>query len=89
MKIHQREYVMTLHADEEMNNDGLSIQDVERIILNGEILERQPDRESGEDKYRIKGETISSRNMEVIAKISPTDKLVIITVFLQSLEFDI
>jgi len=53
LKIHQREYVITLHAEEEMNNDGLSIQDVEKIILNGGILERQPDRESGEDKYRI------------------------------------
>ena len=83
-KIRQRGYVITLHADEEMNHDGLSIHDVERIILTGVILERQMDRESGGDKYRIRGEAIRSRGMEVIAKISPTDKLIIITVYLQA-----
>lgn len=83
-KIRQRGYVITLHADEEMNHDGLSIHDVERIILTGTILERQPDRVSGEDKYRIRGQTVSSLEMEVIAKIGPTDKLVIITVYIQA-----
>jgi uncharacterized protein YjiS (DUF1127 family) len=38
--IRQRRYVMTLHTDEEMNDDGLTIYDVERGILTGEILER-------------------------------------------------
>ena len=41
--IRQRQYVMTLHADEEINNDGLTIYDVERGILTGEIPERQKD----------------------------------------------
>ena len=39
-KIRKREYVMTLHAEEEMNDDCLTIFDVERCILNGKILER-------------------------------------------------
>ena len=33
-KIRSRQYVMTLHADEEMDEDGLSIFDVESAILN-------------------------------------------------------
>ena len=42
-KIRKNQYVMTLHAEEEMNDDQLSIYDVESVILNGEILERQKD----------------------------------------------
>jgi hypothetical protein len=39
--IRTRNYVMTLHAEEEMNDDNLSIFDVERIILTGKIIVRQ------------------------------------------------
>lgn len=40
-KIRTRQYVVTLHAEEEMNDDDLTIYDVERGIITGEILERQ------------------------------------------------
>lgn len=36
-KIRTRQYVMTLHAEEEMNDDGLTIFDVERVILTGAL----------------------------------------------------
>ena len=81
-KIRTRQYVMTLHAEEEMNDDGLTIYDVESGILTGEILERQKDRVTAEWKYRIRGETIGSGEVEVVAKLSPTSKLVIITVYI-------
>lgn len=42
-KVRTRQYIMTLHAEEEMNNDGLSIYDVEHVILTGKIVERQKD----------------------------------------------
>ena len=77
----KRQYVMTLHAEEEMNDDGLTIYDVERGILTGEILERQKDRVTAEWKYRIRGETVDDGEVEVVAKLSPTGKLVIITVY--------
>ncbi len=38
-KIRLQEYVMTLHAEEEMNDDNLSIFDVEQGILTGSIIE--------------------------------------------------
>ncbi len=81
-KVRQRQYVMTLHANEEMEDDGLTILDVERGILTGEILERQRDRLSGESKFRMRGLTFGGEEVEVIAKISPTGKLVIITVYM-------
>lgn len=88
-RIRTRQYVMTLHAEEEMGEDNLTIYDVERGILTGQIWERQQDRVSAEWKYRIRGETFSGDEVEIIAKLSPTGKLVIITVYLPEGKGDI
>ena len=81
-KVRHHEYVMTVHARKEMNEDELTIYDVEQGILSGEILERQKDRETGEWKYRLNGETISGEGIEIVTKLSITGKLIIITVYL-------
>lgn len=80
-KIRERKYVMTIHGEEEMNNDCLSIYDVESGILTGKIVERQKDKVTDEWKYRIIGHTVDGSEVEVVAKLSPTGKLVIITVY--------
>ncbi len=72
---------MTLHAEDEKDADKLGVMDVEHCILNGEITERQRDEHTGEMKYRISGRSVNGRAMEVMCKIGPTDKLVIITVY--------
>lgn len=79
--IRRRQYIVTHHARQEMNEDGFTIYDVERGILTGEILERQRDRTTGEAKYRIRGESFTRSEVEILAKLSPTGKLVIITVY--------
>jgi hypothetical protein len=81
-KVRTRQYIMTLHAEEEMNDDDLSIFDVEHCILIGTIVERQRDAMTTEWKYRIVGETFGGSRVEVVAKLGMTDKLVIITVYL-------
>jgi hypothetical protein len=80
-KIRDRAYVMTVHAEEEMIEDGFTVYDVERGILTGHILERQRDSTSDEPKYRVRGKTIIGDPIELLAKLSPTGKLVIITVY--------
>jgi len=80
-KIRTRQYVMTLHAEEEMNDDDLSIFDVERAILTGGVIERQEEYMTGEWKYLIAGRSIGGADVEVVAKMSATAKLVIITVY--------
>lgn len=82
-KIRTRLYVMTLHAEEEMDEDGLTIFDVERGVLTGEIVERQKDHNSGDWKYLIQGQTVVGKQVIVVTKLSPTNKLVIITVYLE------
>ena len=79
--IRTSQYVMTLHAEEEMEADGLSVFDVERCVLTGQIVERQKDRVTGEWKYVIHGETIEGASAAVVAKLGPTGKAVVLTVF--------
>lgn len=73
---------MTIHAEDEMNDDGMSIFDVESIIFTGQIVERQKDTDSGEWKYVIEGETLAGRPGNAVTKISLTGKVVFITVWL-------
>ncbi|HXG67887.1 MAG TPA: DUF4258 domain-containing protein [Blastocatellia bacterium] len=80
-KVRARQYVMTLHAEDEMNDDGLSIFDVESGILTGEIIERQRDKTTGDWKYLVRGKTLTDDDIVVVGKLSLTGKLVIITVY--------
>ena len=80
-KVRALDYVMTIHAEEEMEDDDLSILDVEHVILTGEIIERQQDQETGERKYLIAGNTLADDPIIVVAKLALTGTLVIITVY--------
>lgn len=82
-KIHAGRYVMALHAEEEMDQDRLTVFDVECAILTGEIVERQRDRTTGEWKYLVKGKSLAEERIVVVAKLSLTGKLFIITVYLE------
>lgn len=74
-------YVMTLHAEEEMNDDDLSIFDVEAAILSGAIAERQRDHRTGEWKYLICEPSTTKVMVEVATKLRPNDLVVILTVY--------
>lgn len=74
-------YVMTIHGEEEMENDGLSILDIENAVLTGEIVERQRDENTAEAKYLINGKTLDDVSVTVVAKLGLTGNLVVITVY--------
>lgn len=80
-KIRTRQYVMTIHADEEMDEDELTIFDVESVILSGKIIERQKDQSTGEWKYLVKGETLAGESAITVTKIGSTEKLIFITIY--------
>jgi hypothetical protein len=80
-KVRALDYVMTIHAEEEMEDDDISILDVEHMILSGEIIERQQDQETGEWKYLIAGNTLADDPIIVVAKLALTGAMVIITVY--------
>ena len=81
-RVRDRQYVMTLHAEEEMEDDGLTVGDVDHALLTGQIIERQRDSETREWKYVVSGRTRAGDAVTVVGKLSPTGKLVIITVYL-------
>jgi len=74
-------YVLTVHGADEMAADGLNVFDVEHCILTGKIVKRQRDRVTGDWKYLVEGRTLSGTQAAVVAKIGPTGKLVLITVY--------
>ncbi len=75
-------YVVSTHAAEELDDDNLTILDLENIILTGKIIERQRDRQTREVKCVIRGFTLDGHEAETVVKIGPTEKLVVITVYL-------
>jgi len=73
---------MTLHADDEMDQDGLRIIDVEHAILTGRIVGRQTDRRSRERKYLVRGHSAdATQPIVAVVKFGPTGLLVILTVY--------
>jgi Domain of unknown function (DUF4258) len=75
-------YAVSTHAADELEDDNLSILDLENIVLTGQIVERQRDRETKEVKYVIQGTTLNGTAGEVVAKATPAGKLFIIIVYL-------
>jgi hypothetical protein len=75
-------YVVTLHAAEELDDDNLTILDLESIILTGEIAERQRDRRTRESKSVVRGATLAGEEAEVVVKVGASGKLIVLTVYL-------
>jgi len=76
------QYLLTVHGVEAMEDDELTILDVERCLLTGRIVERQRDRQRREWKYLVQGRAIDGTAMAVVAKVGRTRRLVILTVYL-------
>ena len=74
-------YVVSTHAAEELEDDGLSILDLENIILTGQIIERQRDAQTREIKYVVSGGTLDGTRAQAVVKAGFAGKLIIITVY--------
>ena len=79
--VRRGDYVLTLHADEEMDADGLGVFDVEAAILSGKIVERQRDRATQEPKYVLRGRGLKAEPVGVVVKFGPTGRMVVLTVY--------
>jgi hypothetical protein len=74
-------YVVSTHAADELEDDNLSILDLENVVLTGQITERQRDRNTRETNYVIQGTTLDGTAAEVVTKVGHTGRLFVITVY--------
>ena len=74
-------YVVSSHAADELEDDNLSVFDLENIVLTGQVTERQRDKVTRESKYVVHGVTLDGQAAEVVAKVGHTGKLFVITVY--------
>jgi hypothetical protein len=77
------DYLVPFHAANELDDDEISIFDVENIILTSELVERQRDARTRERKYVISGETLDGEAACCVVKLGPTGKVVIITAWVE------
>jgi hypothetical protein len=70
-------YYLTEHADEEAADDGFDVFDVEEGVLTGRVRKRWP----RERKYEIVGLALDGRTIGVVCRITPTEKIRVITVY--------
>lgn len=83
-KIRSLEYAMTLHAEEEMENDGFP-----SSMLKTEFSRaKSSNGETGEWKYLVAGKSLDDERLVVVAKLSLTGKLVIITIYTEDYEYE-
>ncbi len=81
--IREGQYLVPFHAATELDDDDISIFDVENIILTGEIIQRQRDPQTRERKYVVRGETLAGETAACVVKIGPTRELVLITAWVE------
>lgn len=74
-------YVASTHAAEALEDDDLSILDLENIVLTGQVTDRQRDPQTREVKCVVTGVTLDGSVAEAVVKIGFTGKLIVITVY--------
>jgi len=79
--IRSGEYVLSIHALDEMAQDDILTEDVENVILTGSIIERQIDRATRDRKYVLIGRDLADCPVGLVAKIGPAGKAMVITVY--------
>jgi hypothetical protein len=75
-------YSVSIHAAQELEDDDLTILDLESILLSGDIVDRQRDAGTREVKLVIRGTTLAGEAAEALVKLGPTGRLFVITVYL-------
>jgi len=79
-KIRTEEYDLTIHARSEMEEDNLTVSDVETVILNGHIRRRERDL-LRRTKYVIEGLSWDGRPVGVVGRFTETGFFLIITMY--------
>ncbi len=78
-RIPKSEYLISKHADDERRNDNLSLDDLERALQNGDIIEEYPDTGRGPSCLVCNAEI--EKPVHVVCGKNKHSWLVLITVY--------
>jgi uncharacterized DUF497 family protein len=76
-----RRVILDPHAQDALEDDNLRFADVLHCLLTGAIVSDQYDERYGEMKYEWRGEARDGREIALIAKLTYTGKVYVITVY--------
>jgi hypothetical protein len=80
-KVRRGEYALTIHAIEEMGDEGFEEPDLEHAVLTGRIVRRERDH-LGRNKYTVEGTALDRRVLRAVCRFSDTgESVVVITIF--------
>jgi hypothetical protein len=80
LAIREQRYRISSHANEEMSADDLVAEDVESVILTGEIARRFT-RDPRGTRYEVVGDTADGRRACVVCRFLPSTALLVITAY--------
>ena len=75
--VRRGDYILSIHAENELADDYLNEQDLEAAILNGTIIRRERD-PIGRAKYVIEGQTPGRKGLTAVVQLFQTRQLVVI-----------
>ena len=78
--INDQKYRISLHANEEMSEDDIEINDIESIVLTGKIARKFTHDPRG-TRYEIIGRTTDGRHGYVICRFLPSKVLLVVTAY--------
>ncbi len=79
-RIRIRDYYLSLHAEQELAEDGFDRRDMEHASLTG-FVEKKMTHDIRSSRYRVEGVAKDGRLMRVICRFTEVGPVVIITVY--------
>ena len=78
-RVRENQYVITWHATEELEEDGLGPSDAANVVLTGTIVAVQRESGSRERKYVIHGQCLAGTEACAVVKLGGTGKVVFLS----------
>ncbi len=78
--VREHMYRISFHANKEMSEDGLFTEDVEQIILGGDVIRKYTHDPRG-TRYEVAGSASDGRDASVVCRFLPSGVLFIITAY--------
>ena len=79
-RVRTKNYELTGHAEEEREDDQLTVADLREVVLTGRVEEVLTDDPRG-DRYVVRGKAQDGREVEIVCRFLASGKLRIITVY--------